>query len=309
MHEIPQFILDRSLAREPIFTAEEVATWSDSLFDQLITDGVLKATDNAASVTCDACGHDHVEEVQYIQSPPGAELRAYISCPENGRVRVPLGWLRRWIVNKEELPVSPLRDSGIGGTDQEETAEVKRGMKKGAQDGVPKRSWTQPDLDEAIREYKAKRSSTFSDLVDGVKRRRPGATKSAREMFGRNAIARAFGVRSKAMVTNSPVWGGIADELGLRGRSSRTKPANGQRIGMDIALEKQAVGTSQPVMDQVIRRETVRLIQQTMPTAEEEATIEKLQRGDITDDAARALVEVFAQQQQDNRTHKVRQDP
>ncbi len=103
MHEVPQFILDRAQAKEPIFTADEVATWSDSLFDQLITDGVLKATDNAASVSCDACGQDHVEKIEYIESPPGKELRAYVPCPENGRIRVPLGRLRRWIVSKTRL--------------------------------------------------------------------------------------------------------------------------------------------------------------------------------------------------------------
>jgi len=106
VHELPQFILDRALAREPIFTADEVAAWPDGLLDQLLEDGVLKATGNAASVTCDACGQDHVETVECIESPPGTGLRAYIPCPENGRVRVSLARLRCWIVNKEKIPPS-----------------------------------------------------------------------------------------------------------------------------------------------------------------------------------------------------------
>ena len=108
MLDIPQFILERAHAKEAIFTADEVATWPDGLFDELLADGVLEATNNASSATCDACGHDHVEVVVYIQSPPGTGLRAYIACPEAGRVPVPLDHLRRWIVNKGKLAMPTL---------------------------------------------------------------------------------------------------------------------------------------------------------------------------------------------------------
>lgn len=171
-----------------------------------------------------------------------------------------------------------------------------------------KRSWTQNDLDEAIREYKAKRASTYNDLVDGVKRGSPGATKSARELFGRNAIVRALGVKSRAMVSNSAVWQELADKLGLRGRTKKSRHARGHRIGMGIALDKQAVAAGGTAVDQAIRRETIDLVTKAMPEAEAEATIEKLQRGDITDDQARELVEEFAEQQQDDRTRKIRQN-
>lgn len=112
MHDLPEFVLERARAEEPVFNADEVAAWPDGLLDQLVGDGALKATSNALSVTCDACGHDHVETVEYIESPPGAELRAYISCPENGRVRVPLSRLRRWILIREKLPIPKFRFAG-----------------------------------------------------------------------------------------------------------------------------------------------------------------------------------------------------
>src|SRR5262249_12606109 len=67
----------------------------------------------------------------------------------------------------------------------------------------PLHSWTQPDLDGAIREYKAKRAAQYNDLVEGVRQGKPGAQKAARQLFGRNAIARALGVKARAMVTKS----------------------------------------------------------------------------------------------------------
>jgi hypothetical protein len=536
--EIPQFILDRSRATEAIFTADEVGMWPDGLLDQLVANGVLQATANARSVTCDACGEDHVEEVQYIEAPPGSKLRAYIWCPLNGPVAVPLERLRCWAVNPERIPPSLLgarpaipspgtpaspsnmaiphaisvaygalattlddatdmytrttrfpnpapviaaierfvhevklvpewfaelqrrvhlvesscgkgsqyavarqralsnytaspeelcrgklgidrlrnpstdcpvflaevvevrnsieavlnepslgltsdatnafakwqdscrkvqqeaerlevdgcwylyhvfsaaeagcsersqvakamietdvgganldsiraavhslaawiRESGVAFASQEQATARSRGPKNRDRNAVPKRSWTQSDLDDAIQEYKAKRASTYTDLVEGVKCGRAGAKKSAQKLFGRNALARALGVRSPAMVTNSPVWQRIANELRLRGRSRKGHHAVKQRIGVDIALEEQAIAAGGSAVDEVVRRETIALIEKSMPSAEAEATVEKLQRGDITDDQARDLIKLTADQKRDDRARKIRPD-
>lgn len=300
VHDVPQFVLDRAGAKDPIFTADEVAVWPDGLLNQLAAGGVLKASGNAESATCDACGHDHVEKVEYIKSPPNTELRAYITCPENGRVRVPLGRLKQWVVDKQKL-----LDAGLVHAPHQES------KKRQGKEQPAKLSWTQLDLDEAIREHKAKRASRYNDLVSGVKQGKAGAKKSARELFGRNAIVRALGVRSAAMVSGSSVWQAIADELGLRGPSSSRSAANrhSKRVGLDIALEEQAEATSEPVLETAIRRETIQLIETSMPATEAQATIEKLQRGDLTDDAARELVDILVQQQQDDRNHRARQAP
>lgn len=109
------------------------------------------------------------------------------------------------------------------------------------------------------------------------------------------------------MVTYSPAWQKIADELGLRGRSSKSGSPREQRIGIDIALEKQALATGESAVDQVVRRETIALVKKSMPALEAEATVEKLQRGEITDDQARELIEVSADQKQDDRTRRIRQ--
>ena len=99
MPDIPSFILERAQAQELIFIADEVAEWRAGLLDQLVADDILTPTSNATSVTCDACGDDHGELVQFVEYPPGSELRMYIPCPENGRVRVSLDRLHRWTVN------------------------------------------------------------------------------------------------------------------------------------------------------------------------------------------------------------------
>ncbi len=78
--------------------------------------------------------------------------------------------------------------------------EVKQPARRGNRkrdEVVPKRSWTQTDLDDAIQRYKAQRSSNYSELVSNVKQGKAGAKKSARAMFGRNAIVRALGTTQK----------------------------------------------------------------------------------------------------------------
>lgn len=168
---------------------------------------------------------------------------------------------------------------------------------------TPNRSWTRSDLDNAIHEYKAKRASIYHNLVQAVKRGGEGAKNDARRLFGRNAVARALGVKAKAMVTYSPAWQQIANELGLRG-SQKGKLARAQRVGLSIAIEQAAMASEE---DEVVRRETVELIKKSMPPEAAEPTIEKLYRREITDDEAREIIDTYADQNKDDRTHKVRQ--
>lgn len=101
---------------------------------------------------------------------------------------------------------------------------------------LPKRSRTRDELDEAIRKYKVDRASNYRDLVAGVKKGNRGAVESARKMFGRNAVASALNVRSPSMVSQSPVWQEIRDELGLDKQKHGHK-----KTGYSAALENQAV--------------------------------------------------------------------
>ncbi len=309
---LPEFILNRLRVNDSVVTAEEVAHWPDGILNRLLKSGALVPAENAKSAVCDACGHDHVEEVVYVESPPGSGLRAYIPCPEVGRVQVSLDRLRRWVVDRSGFPAQELAPTAIHGDTDEEahpTSAVEPIGNRGAQKQPAQRSWTQVDLDQAIRKYKAERASTYGDLVAGVRLGKAGAKRSARNLYGRNAIARALRVKAAAMVSNSPVWQAIADELKLRGSPKARGPSLQQRVGIEIAIEEKAMSTGEGVVDQVIRDETICLVKKAMPKVEAEATIEKLTRGEISDDRARELIEAFGEQRRDDRTRNVRQVP
>ncbi|MFL5330872.1 MAG: hypothetical protein ACJ8C4_18400 [Gemmataceae bacterium] len=163
---------------------------------------------------------------------------------------------------------------------------------KNGNPSVQTRSWIQGDLDNAIREYKAERASTYPDLVAGVRRGNEGAQRSARRIFGRNAIAKALGVRSKAMVSGSPVWREIAEELGLAGKN-KSKHATRKKIGIEIAIEEHSSSTSKSVGDTVIRNETIALIQKVVSKREADQIIDKLVTGAISDDEARQIADLM----------------
>ncbi len=213
------------------------------------------------------------------------ELRAVkILDYENGQNRVRVEW-----ANAVRLATAEYSDGASIRGDVQHTG----GSQQAEGKGYPsKQSWTQPDLDKAIEEYKARRSSNFHQLVECVQRGDKGAKKAAQKIFGRNAIARALGVKASAMVSKSPVWCGIAGALGLREAAAKKK------IGLNIAMEERAVAAPVTEVDRVIRRETVGIIRQAFPDTSQgracaEATIEKLTRGEMTDDQAREMVETL----------------
>jgi hypothetical protein len=92
-----------------IVTADEVADWPEGAFDALLGEGVLQEIQPAKTVECDACFEGHPEVVEFIEEPPGSALRAYIACPEFGRVKVDTQRMRRWeIVVKEPETIAEL---------------------------------------------------------------------------------------------------------------------------------------------------------------------------------------------------------
>lgn len=105
--DILSSLMDRARAKSPIVEANEVKKWPNGILETLIADGTLSSMENAKSIACDACGSDHIETVQYIQSPTKSGLRAYISCPENGRILIPLDRLRRWSINMSIVAFEP----------------------------------------------------------------------------------------------------------------------------------------------------------------------------------------------------------
>ncbi len=83
-----------------------MAEWPDGTLDTLLRDGVLERIQPATTVQCDACYEGHVEMVDFIEEPPGSPLRAFIPCPEAGRVAVDTERMRRWEIRASSAGVS-----------------------------------------------------------------------------------------------------------------------------------------------------------------------------------------------------------
>jgi hypothetical protein len=184
------------------------------------------------------------------------------------------------------------------------------------------RTWTQEDLDNAILEYKARRADQYKNLVEGIRgdpklgiRPSPAAKKAAREVYGRNAIARALGVKSPSMVSKSPAWMTIANELGLelrRGRARGTRhTARPGKIGHEIALERKSAtpapgainAPADDAWESAERQETIRQINRLARsgrTAKQKADnqrsaeelVRRLQCEEYTDDQVRQIVAI-----------------
>lgn len=99
------------VAEDRVVTADEAAAWPEGTLDSLLHDGVLVEIQPATSVQCDACFEGHVEMVEFVEEPPGSPPRAYIACPETGRVAVDPQRMRRWQIQS----TMPYSDDGEGG--------------------------------------------------------------------------------------------------------------------------------------------------------------------------------------------------
>ncbi|MCC5831106.1 MAG: hypothetical protein JJU36_16820 [Phycisphaeraceae bacterium] len=181
-------------------------------------------------------------------------------------------------------------------------------------DDPPKRSWTQSDLDDAIREYKAKRASFYQRLLSvlgdpksSLSSKR-SARKQAKHLFGRNVIARALGVKSAKMVSQSQPWVAMAKELGLE-RKTGKQAGTGRpiRIGQDIAIEQASMNAADTddhaAADAAILREerdqTLRqirkLAESELPKAKEsaKALLDSFNEGEMTDEQVRQNVTIL----------------
>ncbi len=102
MPDILSLIWSRADTRYPIFHGDEFNSEGGNE-SALLRTGLIRQADNASNVICDACGDGHIEEVIFVESPTDSGLRAYIQCPENGRVSVPFERLKCWTIDFQVL--------------------------------------------------------------------------------------------------------------------------------------------------------------------------------------------------------------
>ncbi len=115
--------------------------------------------------------------------------------------------------------------------------DIEAEQRKGDQKGRARRRWTQAEVDEAIREYAKSVQRKLAALRRAVAKGKPDAIKRAREVFGRNTLAKKLRC-SGAMVSKSKPWRAIAGGLRLTGRKPGT--GRGERVGVDIAVEQES---------------------------------------------------------------------
>jgi len=142
-------------------------------------------------------------------------------------------------------------------------------------------------VDEIINKYRETHFRLYKDALDNM----PNALVKAQKEFGRNYIARHADpkIRSKALISSSQVWIGIADALDIpRGQKKGRK-----KVGLAIAEESKAISNGNITANEVEKRDVIRAIQkdgQLDPTAKS-AWIEQIENGKMTADRAHELLE------------------
>ena len=110
------------------------------------------------------------------------------------------------------------------------------------------------------------------------------------------------------MVSKSPPWIDIADELGIERKAGSVGSVDRKRIGMNIAVEEKSQAESKSGMDQAIQRETIKMIRQTLKGEQEslaDGLIKDLQNNRRTDDEVRELLNEFVAQGKDRRAKQI----
>jgi hypothetical protein len=98
--ELIQVLTRAENSPEALFDAGEVAMWTDGALNELVALGILKKASPAASVVCDECEEQCIEEIELIGK------RAYIICHQRediGRIPIDLDRLRLWCVDVAAL--------------------------------------------------------------------------------------------------------------------------------------------------------------------------------------------------------------
>jgi len=93
----------RADLEDPAFTGDELRRLPAATRRVLESHSLLRQAENLRVIECDACGEDHLEEVEILVEPAGSKPRAYITCPEAGRVSVPMERLQQWSVDLEAI--------------------------------------------------------------------------------------------------------------------------------------------------------------------------------------------------------------
>lgn len=162
------------------------------------------------------------------------------------------------------------------------------------------KKFTKETANETIRTY----LTDHRDLYEAAKAGKPGALKTAGEVFGRNAISKATTI-SQGMISKLPVWHTIAEQLGLRHGTQRASSARRlKKIG--LCLAENARRTSEDAADEEVNPEIEPELRDALDGAvddEERADLEKQLR-DRPPREMREILDLTRKQRADERSRR-----
>jgi len=92
-------LLERLASGDPVVGIDEFRRWGRLEFERAVDLGIMRETEAATRIMCDACPERHSSEVIGV----AGGRRMFISCPEEGTVNVEPWRLRQWKIDAGRL--------------------------------------------------------------------------------------------------------------------------------------------------------------------------------------------------------------
>jgi len=107
-----QRLLERLASGDPVVGVDDIRSWNKAEFECAVTMGLLRETEAARWILCDACSDRHWSEVITV----AGGRRMFLSCPEEGSVNVEPSRLRQWRIDTGRLAELVALAVGLPGT-------------------------------------------------------------------------------------------------------------------------------------------------------------------------------------------------
>jgi len=107
-----QRLLERLASGDPVVGVDDIRSWNKAEFEGAVTMGLLRETEAARWILCDACSDRHWSEVITV----AGGRRMFLSCPEEGSVNVEPARLRQWRIDTGRLAELVALAVGLSGT-------------------------------------------------------------------------------------------------------------------------------------------------------------------------------------------------
>ena len=107
-----QRLLERLASGDPVVGVDDIRSWNKAEFEGAVTMGLLRETEAARWILCDACSDRHWSEVITV----AGGRRMFLSCPEEGSVNVEPARLRQWRIDTGRLAELVALAVGLPGT-------------------------------------------------------------------------------------------------------------------------------------------------------------------------------------------------